>query len=74
MHSNAFNMLRKLAATMPFGVGAFGVLRLADYGSRVSRPEVPRLEVSRQPTIKQINDKQYNNIHGNQQQIQPFGS
>ena len=54
MHSNVILMLRKSAATMPFGTGAFVVspsqrgaggetFHLADSRSRVSRPEVPRL-------------------------------
>ena len=47
MHSNVHFMLRKLAATVPFGIGAFAILGLADYGSRVPRPEVSRPEVPR---------------------------
>ena len=44
-------------------------LRQAQGPLLVSRPEVPQ-----STTIKQFNSQQHNNINGNQQQIQPFGS
>ena len=57
MHSNVHFMLRKLAATVPFGVGVFAILGLADYGSRLSRPEVSRLILNNNHLIHLITNQ-----------------